>query len=203
MHINSVQSMEYTITNPLLSAALLAAVSPTVPTGMVQWLFACLFVSHLLCMPILYLCHIIVKYNKDHYMYFHSKCMYTGLVLLLLSCIILQANAFAIKFIYVTGSWDYYTVDGLLQGSVWLLFVMQMVFLFTVILVALLSMVGNPNNMQMVSSWSSNTYTCINLLIKIGVGVMVAVSAINQKFPVFSCDVWEGLYASPNPPVVL
>ena len=55
MHNDSVQSMEYTITTPLFSAILLVFVSPTVPTGMVQWLFACLLVSHTLCIPILYL----------------------------------------------------------------------------------------------------------------------------------------------------
>jgi hypothetical protein len=64
MHNDSVQSMEYTITNPLFSAILLASISPTVPTGMVQWVFACLFVSHLLCTPILYLSHLAAKYNK-------------------------------------------------------------------------------------------------------------------------------------------
>ena len=64
MHNDSVQSMEYTITNPLLSAILLASISSTVPTGMVQWLFACLFVSHLLCTPILYLSHHSAKYKE-------------------------------------------------------------------------------------------------------------------------------------------
>jgi hypothetical protein len=64
MQNDSVQSMEYTITNPLLSAILLASISSTVPTGMVQWLFACLFVSHLLCTPILYMSHLSAEYKK-------------------------------------------------------------------------------------------------------------------------------------------
>ncbi len=123
------------------------------------------------------------------------------ILLLLVSCVVLQANAFAIKFIYITGSWDYYSVDGLLQGSVWFLLAMQIVFVLTVAVVAVSSMLSSYENTKWVAKWSSRVYTFINLLIKIVIGSMIAASATGKGFPVFSCDIWEGRHASPDAPL--
>jgi hypothetical protein len=132
---------------------------------------------------------------------FHAGGMNMCILLLLVSCIVLQANAFAIKFIYITGSWDYYSVDGLLHGSVWFLLAMQIVFVLTVAAVAMSSMFSSYENTQWLDRWSSHAYTFINLLIKIVIGSMIASAAMGKGFPVFSCDIWEGRHASPDAPL--
>jgi hypothetical protein len=129
--------------------------------------------------------------------------MYTAIALLLFACVVLQVNAFTIKFIYITGSWNYYTVDGVLSGSTWVLLVMQIVFVLTVAIVAFSSMVSSYESMENVTKWSSMAYTAINLMAKFIVGIMIASAAINKSFPVFSCDIWEGRHASPDPLFVM
>jgi len=197
MHNDSVQSMEYTITNPLLSAILVASISPTVPTGMVQLLFVCLLASHLLCTPILYLSHLTASYSKKHGSCFHADCMKWGIGLLLGACILLQCMGFTIQMIYVTRTWDYYTVDGLLSGCVWFLLAMQVLFMLTIVFVAVSSILTSAAFMERIADLSSVTYTCINLLIRFAIGIMLAVAAYRQQFPVFSCDIWEGQFAAP------
>lgn len=204
LHNDSVQSMEYTITTPLFSAILLASVSSTVPTGMVQWLFTCLLVSHILCIPILFLSHLSVKYKDFEYTYFHGSAINTSVGLLLVACVMLQVNALTIKLLYITTSWDYYTVDGLLKGSVGFMVALQILFVLTVLLVVVSGMWAAPKStfFSNVANVSSMTYTVINLIIKFVIGAMVASAAMNKGFPVFSCDIWEGKYATPLPPVV-
>ena len=57
MLLDSAQAIEYAITTPLLFATLLAASSPTVSTGLVQWAYGSLLASHLLVVPLMYLGH--------------------------------------------------------------------------------------------------------------------------------------------------
>ncbi len=198
------QSMEYTITTPLLSAIILAASSPTVPTGMVQWLFVCLLASHLLCTPILYLSHISVAYRDEAYTYFHSGSISMAVLLLLFACFGLQVNAFVIKMLYITTSWNYYSPDAVLQGAVFFLLSLQILFVVTVALVAAASMVeSDKNSLASMAKWfadkSSMMYMVMNFLIKFVVGIIVCVTAINRHFPMSLCDIWEGKYASPDP----
>lgn len=203
MHNDSVQSMEYTITNPLMSAVIVASISPNIPTGMVQWVAVSLLASHLLCTPILYLSHFVAKHSYDQVekgVYF-TPIKYT-IALLLASCILLQVTAIVIKLSFITGSWDFYSVHDILPASVWLLFVMQLLLIFTVACVAVPSMAGygeTTNMVRYIGRYSSVMYTWINAGMKLIIGCMLAAAAAEKRFPVFSCDVWEGQFASPNP----
>lgn len=205
MHIDSVQSLEYTITTPLLSAVVVAAISPNIPTGMVQWVAVCLLVSHLLCTPILYFSHFLSKYASNETIRVYTAPVKLGIFMFLVACVGLQIIAFIIKLSYITGTWDYYSVDGIIPASVWFLFIMQMLFILTVLLVSAPSLMGygdTSNVVKLVGEYSSTAYTFINLFIKLVVGCMLASSAVYKHFPVFSCDIWEGRYFSPNPIVM-
>ena len=211
MLCDSVQNMEYTITTPLMSAVLVAAMSPTIPTGMVQWVLVCLLASHLLCIPVVYLSHMCSKYasQQDGTFRFHNTAMKLGIAMLLAVCIILQTFAFMIKLGYITSSLDYYGSQGILRDSVWFMFAMQMVFIVTVVFVALSAIMRGYGatdavgaSMAYLADRSSFAYMAINLMIKLVIGCMLASSAMNQHFPVFSCDVWEGRHASPDVPPV-
>lgn len=93
MFNDSVQSLEYTITTPLLFATLLAAGSPSVPAGMVQWAFGCLTASHMLCIPVLYLSHIYSRKMAEPQKGFLPWIyMIWAIVLLLAACAILQVT---------------------------------------------------------------------------------------------------------------
>ena len=202
MHYDSVQSMEYTITTPLFSAIILASISPTVPTGMVQWLFGCLLTSHLLCIPILYLSYLSQTYKNSQHIQIHSGGMNLAIVLLLVACVALQAMAFSIKLLYITYSWEYYNVSSGLQSVVVFLLVMQIFFVVTVLLVSTSRMILEKSP-EYLADYSSAMYMVINLMIKFVIGIMLSSSALNDGFPVSSCNVWGGRYASPDPvPIV-
>jgi hypothetical protein len=193
--------MEYTITTPLFSAIMLATVAPTVPTGMVQWLFVCLVASHLLCIPILYMSHFSMNHDQNNGIQLHKSAIHLAIGLLLAAVVALQIMAFVVKFLYITASLDYYSVSGVLQGAVWFLLVMQILFVLTVLCVSVCSMIGDGTSefFKTVAKVSSYLYTFINLLIKFVVGILLLISASNDYFPVPSCDVWEGKYAPPDP----
>lgn len=202
MHNDSVQSLEYTITTPLLSAVVVSAISPTIPTGLVQWVAVSLLVSHLLCMPILYLSHFLAKHASNPNIKVYTAPVKWSIGMFLVACVGLQVIGFVIKLSYITRSLDNYSVDSILPASVWFMFVMQMFFVVSVLAVSLPTLVGYGDStraVKLVGEYSSVAYTFTNLMIKLVIGCMLASAAVNRQFPVFSCDIWEGKYATSNP----
>ena len=201
MHMDSVQSLEYTITNPLLSATAVAAICANIPTGMVQWIFVCLLASHLLCIPILYMTHHLAKVEAGNVKPEFDS-LRLSILMFLLCFIALQVLAITVKMTYIVDTMDYYEMQGLVSVVVWFLFAMQICFMVTVILYTvpvLLGMGDGYSMTRMMGEYSEYAYTIINLVIKLVIGCMLASAANSQHFPVFSCDIWEGKYASPNP----
>ena len=199
MHMDSVQSLEYTITNPLLSATAVAAICANIPTGMVQWIFVFLLASHLLCIPILYMTHHLAKVETGD---MKQDSLRLSILMFLLCFIALQVLAITVKMTYIVDTMDYYEMQGLVSVVVWFLFAMQICFMVTVILYTvpvLLGMGEGNSKIKMMGEYSEYAYTIINLMIKLVIGCMLASAANSQHFPVFSCDIWEGKYASPNP----
>ncbi len=119
---DSVQSVEYTITTPMLFATLLVAGAPTVPAGMVQWAFGCLTASHMLVIPVLYLSHMLSRMKTRHRIIKSNRqdavflpwYYFTGCILTLLAaCALLQVclfsclHCFSYSFVCVcVNGWD-------------------------------------------------------------------------------------------------
>ena len=161
-----------------------------------------LLVSHLLCMPILYLSHFLAKHASNQHIRVFTAPVKLAILMFLVACVALQVIAFVIKLSFINVALNNYSVDQILPASVWFLFAMQMLFVFTVLLVSVPALMGYGEStaaVKMVGEYSSAVYTFTNLVIKLVIGCMLASAAINKQFPVFSCDVWEGRYATYNP----
>lgn len=202
MLTDSVQDMEFTITTPLLFASILASVSPTVPTAMVQWSFACLVGSHLLCIPIMYMCHLSVSMKKRGDL--NASYVAVGLThavgILLVPCAFLQAIGLGIQGIFFVRTAQFYEVHDLLKGVFWLFIVLQCIFVLCVTITSIMAIVivnfdGNTDDYGKGTEVFSWIYTVLNFIVKIAVVSMLASAADSKIFPVLSCDVWQGEFA--------
>ena len=195
MFNDSVQSLEYTITTPLLFATVLAAASPIVPTGLVQWAFGCLTGSHMLCIPVLYLSHIFSRKRENPPpVWLPWNNMVGAILLLLVACALLQLAGLSIFGIYMYDSFTHYSAPGSLAGITVGLIVMQVLFVVSVVVSVLANLLDNFANLQTFSSLISWLYILINLIMKLAIGLVIAVDAGNKHFPVLSCKVWDGRY---------
>lgn len=195
MFSDSVQSMEYTITTPLLFATLLAAASPDVPTGMVQWAFGCLTASHMLCIPVLYLSHVLSSKRQDPPNIWLPWSYMTGSILLLLAaCALLQVAGLLVSGIYLYSTYTYYTTQGNIAAIAGGMIGMQFLFVLAVVTSALTNLTNccaPGNTLTSVMSW---LYILINFCMKLAIGLALAVDAGNRSFPVWGCKAWDGRY---------
>lgn len=202
MLTDSVQNMEYTITTPLLFASILASVSPTVPTAMVQWSFACLVGSHLLCIPVMYMSHMAISMKKkatDSTSYVAIGLAH-AVAILLVACAFLQLIGLSIQGIFFVRSFEFYGVSDLMQAVFWMFMVLQIMFVICVTITSLMAIITVCFNQKVapydtaveIFSWM---YTVLNFLVKIAVVSMLASAAERKTFPVLSCNVWQGGFA--------
>jgi hypothetical protein len=190
MLTDSVQSLEYTITNPILLATILAAASPTVPTSMVQYAYGCLLASHILCMPIMYLGHMIAQHeskNSEKYWWTPAK---IGMGLLLFSCAAYQATALYIKLYYIQSAQVFYSLNGGVSSAVILMVISQIVFVVAVLIVVILNVCKSQYEYLETSSYY--IYVSLNFVTKAIAVPMLVMAANEKKFPVFTCSVWRG-----------
>ena len=132
--------MEYTITTPLLFSSILASMAPTVPTAMVQWSFACLMGSHILCMPVLYLSHLAIQCMKrQNWNKYVSESLVQAVWFILVACAILQCVGLGIQFVYFLKTKEYYPVPDLVQAVFGLFMGLQMTFVLAVVVTATMS----------------------------------------------------------------
>lgn len=89
MLLDSAQAIEYTITTPLLFATILAATSPNVSTGLVQWAYGCLAASHLLVVPLMYTGHFYAMHKGSKQSWQWQPLLMSALALLV-ACAMLQ-----------------------------------------------------------------------------------------------------------------
>lgn len=196
---DSVQSMGYTLTNPLLFASILPVLSPTVPTGMVQWVFGSLLGSHLLCIPILYMSHMSATYRRMYPGHFHWKTNAVAIACFLGACAILQAIGLTIFILYFQEAASFYTINDSFKSSVLMLLVMQCFFVVTVVEVSIAAMVDKYGVFEKIAYGASMLYSFFNLLIKM-VAPLVILAAVEQDiFPVLSCNAWEGNFRHATP----
>ncbi len=190
---DSVQSLEYTITNPILLATILAAASPTVPTAMVQYAFGCMLASHILCMPIMYIGHLTLKHekaSKDAYWWYSSK---VGVVMLLVACATYQGVALYIKGSYIFQTSDFYYLSGHVAGSAALMIVSQTLFVIVVLIVVVLNISHTDSGNNWVANSSYYMYVTLNFICKAIAVPLLVQAADGKQFPVFTCSVWRGL----------
>jgi hypothetical protein len=194
--------MEFTITTPLLFATLLVALSPSVPTAMVQWSFACLLGSHLLCIPVLYLSHLSMELKKRDagWNSYIAGALTQAVVVLLIACAVFQLVGLSIHSIYYMRAIEFYQVSDLLKAAFGCLLFAQSVFVLAVVINAVMSIVIVNYNYNAESygyavgilSW---LYIALNIFVKGVVVTILAFSLVNQEFPELSCDVWQGKFA--------
>lgn len=194
MFNDSIQSMEYTITSPLLFATILAAISKSVSTGMVQWAFGAMVASHLLTIPILYSSHLSSCYKERYPKHFHWGSHTMGTLMLLVACAIMQAIGLTVTYYYIVAdtATPYYTSENI-KGAVWFLFAMQLFFVLAVVTVSIAGITG-MQGFETLAKWMSVGYTATNLLTKLIVGFLLQQAAANTDFPVSTCDVWSGTF---------
>lgn len=193
MFDDSIQGMEYTITTPLLFATLLAAISPAIPTGMVQWVFGSLLASHILCIPILYLGHLSSTYSNEYDQQFHWTTNAIAVLCFFVACATMQIIGLSISGIYFTSTDSYFHFHDMVRNLVIVLFVMQSLFVLTVVAVTGATMLGKgggfPNTLSKVASI---IYMILNIVLKLILGYVLAEAARYQEFPVLTCNVWSG-----------
>jgi TRAP-type mannitol/chloroaromatic compound transport system permease small subunit len=192
-----VQSLEYAITTPILSAALLASFSPTVPTGVVQLLYILMLASQLLCIPVLYLSNLYKRMEKDYAPYTHPNCLRMGVLLLLGACYTLQINAITVKCIFFRQLWDaQYNVDSFLMSTTILMIVVQGFFLLAVFAQSLANITSKGEGSwkaTTISRYSLRTYMVLNFLLKFVVGILAFYTARNKAFPAYACGLWANV----------
>ena len=202
MFNDSVQSMEYTITTPMLFATLLAAASPDVPTGMVQWAFGCLTASHMLCIPVLYLSQVLSRKKKEPAKTWLPWSYMTGSILLLLAaCALLQVAGLLISCIYLYSTYTHYAAPGSIAPIAGGMVAMQFFFVLAVVTSTLTNLTSSPDstfcccmsgeNFASMMSW---LYIMINLFMKMAIGTSLVVNADDRHFAVWGCKTWDGRY---------
>jgi len=199
---DSVQNMEFTITTPLLFATMLVALSPAVPTAMVQWSFACLLGSHLLCIPVLYLSHMSIDLKKrgGDWSSYVSGALTQGVLVLLIACAVFQLVGLSIHSIYYMRAIEFYDVSNLLRAAFGCLLFAQSLFVLVVVINAMMSVVivnynydAEPYKKAVeIFSWM---YIALNIFVKGVVVTIITLASVNQEFPVLSCDAWQGDFA--------
>lgn len=191
---DSIQSMDYTITTPLLFASILPVISPTVATGMVQLMMGAFLGSHLLCIPILYMSHMSVTYRSMYPQHFHWKTNGIAIVCFLGACATLQGIGLGIFLSYYIESSVFYGTDANFQAAILMLVVMQCLFVVTVVSVSIAGMVASHEWFDAMARYASMLYKLFNLLIKMVVPLVILSAAGAKKFPVLSCNAWEGSF---------
>ena len=189
MHVDVVENLEYSITTPLMSAALLASFSPTVPTGMVQLLYVLLLASHILFIPAIYMSNMYKQMQGQQFI--HAASMTMAAYCIVGACYMLQVNAIVIKMTFFRQLWEaLYTVETSIQAATIMVVILQIMFL----VIMLIQVTGNVAS----SSWSagsiagmaSTVYMMNNFLLKFVVGCIAFSAAVNKSFPAFSCGIW-------------
>lgn len=208
MHLDIVQSLEYAITTPIMSAVLLASFSPAVPTGVVQLLYILMLTSYLTCIPVLYLSNLYKRMQRDYAEYTHPGCLVMGVSLLLGVCYILQINAISIKLIFFRQLWDaMYQVDSFLQLTTILMVLVQCCFLLAVLAQAVANMASGKDSSisccgrapccffdaPSIARYGLRTYMFLNFVLKFVVGILAFYTARNKAFPAYACGLWASV----------
>lgn len=191
MHIDTVQTMEYAITTPLMFAILLASFSPTVPTGMVQLLYVLHLTSNMLNIGMLSSSNTYKRMKHDFSSFVHAGSMAMSTYILLGTCYILQINSIVIKLTFFSQLWkSMYHVDGLLNVTTIMMLTLQIVFLVCILLHAMANVASVTWSAQGIATWAARTYTLVNFLLKFVVGWMAFSTAMDKSFPAYACGVW-------------
>lgn len=188
MHLDVVENLEYSITTPLMSAALLASFSPTVPTGMVQLLFVLLLASHILFIPAIYMSNMYKRMKDQEFI--HTASMTMAAYCIVGACYMLQVNAIVIKLTFFRQLWEaMYTVDTSLQAATVMVVILQIMFL-VIMLMQVTGNVATSWDTGNIASMASTVYMMNNFLLKFVVGCIAFSAAINKSFPAYSCGIW-------------
>lgn len=192
MFDDSVQCMEYTITTPLLFAVAVVAASPSIPTGMVQWVYGSLLASHILTIPVLYLTHH-AKLNIRAWNDFKQNANAMAIGCFLVACAIMQLIGLSICGVYFTSAGSYFHTDGRVTGLVISLLIMQSAFVLAVVVNVIIGLFSADEGLhKMTVTVSSWIYVVLNMAIKIGVAYTLADVGRFKAFPVLTCNVWTG-----------
>ena len=199
MHLDTVKTLEYAITTPLMSAVLLASFSPTVPTGVVQLLFLLLLASHILCVPVTYLSNMYKRMQTSYTDQTNQGCMVMAIFLLLGICYILQINAISVKLIFFRQLWDsMYHVDSLLIAATVMMVSLQSLFLLSMLAQAIANVVDESKvaaafDAGTIARFAIRAYTTINFVLKFVVGWLAFYTALNKAFPAYACGIWANV----------
>jgi hypothetical protein len=190
--------MEYTITTPLLFATAVAAISPTIPTGMVQYVYGSLLASHILTVPVLYVSHIYDSYlrNMDQSYFKKYACAY-AIACFLFACAIMQLIGLVVFGMHIFNAGSYYHISAAVKDLVIALYVMQALFVVTVIVSAVFSIVDHAGA-QKYGELFSTAYSMLNAAIRLGTAFALAEAARRKDFSIMTCDIWNGSFFMPK-----
>lgn len=192
MFMDSMHGIEYAITTPMLFATILAAMSPTVPTGIVQWAFGCLTASHLLVVPLMYMSHLFSEYSSKDKV--KTGSLLASIIFTMFACAILQLVGLYIFMSYTLEVQNLYQNPHGVSGIAIGIMITQLLFVLMAVLFVILQLVGCGTDSNF--TYYTWLYILCNTVMKLGLGCMMAMHAETKHFPVLTCKIWDSHYAN-------
>lgn len=215
-NLDCVQHIEFVLTIPLLFTVITGSSVSFIPTGVLQQIFVLMMVSHMLCTPIIFVSRRTFAHDKDNWDHEH-KTNHFAVALLFVAFFMMQVTAIAAKWDYMEWTWEYYgSNQGLFKGAAATLTTLQAILIAMVFVIALPSMLvffptffpygdklvgqGAVLGLENICSYVLNggwfIYFTLGFLFRIILIWIIYLASYNKEFSLYSCDVWEGKYAS-------
>lgn len=209
---NTLRIMEQAITTPLLTASVLAAMSPTASTSAISLVYLSSLLFYLICIAgskLKRMIKSILKYDTEGKKLYNE--IWIASVFLTTLMIISSANSLYIFMSYALAHAKGFSPDGATSGAVWILILCQL--FFTIVfcretLAVSLPEENEDNKKKTIykfrkfllggeSEWKSIAiYSFLNWMTKFIVPVLIMGAANTNKFPQQSCNMWADTQGS-------